>query len=207
MVILAVDPGLSTCGWAVVRPVTGAIVELGFIGSEREAAYDVSTDRIQRLAVQATTLAAVAGRHEVTRIIGEAVTLGGPVHVKLAMSVGLHLSWGVLTELARARGARLYEVRPQVWQDAIQPVRKGKKIDYPRLERAMAEHVGPQVGAQLACIGKADRNHALDACGIGMLLALRPQLATRIVMPAKPRVVMSETVITWFPEERKDVTR
>lgn len=178
--ILAVDPGLSNCGWAVVRPRTGAIVELGVISSDREAAYDVSTDRIQRLALQAHALAAAVDRHGCDRIVGEAITLGGPVHVKLAMSVGLHLSWGVLTGLAHGRKLPLFEVGPKVWQHAIQPGRK--KIHYPSLEQAMAAHVGPQVGAQLMCIEKAKREHALDACGIGMLAALQPQELTRIVM-------------------------
>lgn len=177
--ILAVDPGLSKCGWAVVRPDTGAIVELGLIASDRDNDYDISTDRIQRLVIQAETLAAVIDRHGCDRIVAEAVTLGGPVHVKLTMSIGLHLSWGVLTELSRARQLPLFEVGPKVWQHAIQPGRK--KIHYPSLEAEMVKHVGPQVGGQLLCIAAGDRNHALDACGIGMLAALRPHDATRIV--------------------------
>jgi len=180
MVILAVDPGLNKCGWAVVRPKTGAIVELGVIVLERENAYDISTDRIQRLAVQAHILAGAVDRHGCDRVIGEAITLGGPVHIKLAMAIGLHLSWGGLTELARSRGLPLFEVPPKVWEHAVQPGRD--KIDYDSLERAMAKHVGPQVGGQLACIPEGERNHALDACGIGMLLALEPAKATRIVM-------------------------
>lgn len=179
--ILAVDPGLAKCGWAIVRPGSGAIVELGVLAQDRENAYDVSTDRIQRTAVQSLLFGDLVVRHGITTIIGEAVTLGGPVHVKLAMSVGLHLSWGVLTALACDRGLALYEVPPKVWQHAVQPDRK--KIHYPSLESAMASHVGPQVGAQLACIAAGNRNHALDACGIGMLYALRPQLATRIAKP------------------------
>lgn len=176
--ILAVDPGIAKCGWAIVRPGTGAIVELGVLVQDREPAYDVSTDRVQRTATQAALFGELVARHGVTTVIGEAVTLGGPVHVKLAMSIGLHLSWGVLTTLACERGLGLFEVPPKVWQHAVQPDRK--KIHYPSLEAAMTKHVGPQVGAQLATIPKAERNHALDACGIGMLLALRPHEATRI---------------------------
>lgn len=200
--ILAVDPGLATCGWAIVTPRTGAIVELGTFTSDREKAFDVSTDRIQRLADQAQLFADVLGRHDCTSVIGEAVTLGGPVHIKLAMSIGLHLSWGVLTELARSRSLPLYEVPPKVWQHEVQPGRK--KIDYPSLEAAMTKHVSRAVGAQLACIPKADRNHALDACAIGMLLALQPQLATRVRMPLR---ITSAQAHGAFPVElRKDVT-
>lgn len=176
--ILAVDPGIAKCGWAIVRPTTGAIVELGVLVADRDEAYDVSTDRVQRADLQAHFLGMLALRYSVTTIAAEGVTLGGPVHVKLAMSVGLHLSWGVLTTLARERGLDLIEVMPKVWQHAVQPGRK--KIHYPSLEAEMAKHVGPQVGAQLLAIPPSERNHALDACGIGMLAALQPQLATRI---------------------------
>lgn len=179
--ILAVDPGLAKCGWAIVRPGSGAIVDLGVLALDRENAYDVSTDRIQRAALQSLLFGDLIARHCVTTIIGEAVTLGGPVHIKLAMSIGLHLSWGVLTALACDRGLALYEVPPKVWQHAVQPGRK--KIHYGDLERDLAKHVGPQVGAQLMCIAAAQRNHALDACGIGMLFALRPHEATRIAKP------------------------
>lgn len=192
--ILAVDPGLGECGWAVVTPKTGAVVELGVFVSERENAYDISTDRIQRLDRLACTLGAVADRHSITAIAAEGITLGGPPHIKLAMAPALFLSWGVLTELARSRGVPLFEVMPKVWQHAIQP--GTKKINYDKLEKAMAAHVGPQVGAQLALINKSLRTHALDACGVGMFAALRPHEATRIVQE-RQKVVASEPTVRW----------
>lgn len=177
--ILGVDPGLAKCGWAIVRPGTGAIVELGVLLQEREAGYEVSTDRVHRTVAQASVFYDLIRKHGVESIIGEAVTLGGPVHVKLAMSVGLHLSWGVLSAIAQVRQLDLFEVGPKIWQHAIQPGRK--KIKYDELEASMTKHVGPQVGAQLERIAVGNRNHALDACGIGMLLALRPSEATQIM--------------------------
>lgn len=177
--ILAVDPGLSKCGWAVVEPRTAAIAELGLIVSERDSTLDTSTDRARRIDRQAEILLELVRRHGCDRIAAEGVTLGGPVHVKLAMATGLYLSWGVLTGIARCLGIGLYEVMPKVWQHAVQPGRK--KIHYDSLESAMQEHVGPQVGAQLLAIASSNRNHALDACGIGMLAALRPHEATRII--------------------------
>jgi Holliday junction resolvasome RuvABC endonuclease subunit len=177
--ILSVDPGLSKCGWAVVHPKTGRIAELGVIVEGRENAFDVSTDRIQRADRQAVVLGELVTRYRCTTLIGEAITLGGPLHVKLAMAIGLHLSWGVLTALARERGLWLFEVGPKIWQHAAQPGRK--KIHYPSLEKAMADHVGAQVGGQLLAIAEGNRNHALDACAIGMLMAVSPELATRIV--------------------------
>lgn len=177
--ILAVDPGLNKCGWAIVQPKDGRVLELGVIVQEREGEIDVSADRQRRVDYQAVILGDLVARHGCTTLIGEAITLGGPLHVKLAMAIGLCSSWGVLTTLARERGMWLFEVPPKVWQHEVQPGRK--KVHYPSLEKAMAEHVGPQVGAQLMCIAAGNRNHALDACGIGMLMALSPELATRIV--------------------------
>jgi len=177
--ILAVDPGLATCGWAIVTPGSGRIRALGVLVQDRDDRYEVSTCRIRRANEQARVLAELVRVHGVTAIAAEAITLGGPLPVKLAMSVGLHLSWGVITAVAVERELELLEVPPKVWQHAVQPGRK--KIDYGSLEASMGEHVGPQVGAQLLAIPKADRNHALDACGIGMLAALRPHEATRII--------------------------
>lgn len=177
--ILAVDPGLAKCGWAVVAPGTGAIAELGVIASERDNVLAMSTDRARRADRQVEALLEIVRRHGCDRIAAEGVTLGGSVHVKLAMATGLYLSWGGLTGIARCLGLGLYEVMPKIWQHAVQPGRK--KIHYDSLFESMTKHVGPQVGAQLLCIAESQRNHALDACGIGMLAALRPHEATRII--------------------------
>lgn len=173
--ILGVDPGYAKCGWSIVEPRTGRVRALGVIFTEKVAGLDLSTDRARRVAVVSAELANLAAVHECTAIAAES-----PLGYGAAAAVAANmLPWGALILLATLRELNLVEVRAKTWQHAVQPGRK--KIDYPSLERSMRAHVGPQVGAQLMCIPDAQRNHALDACGIGMLYALRPEDASRVL--------------------------
>lgn len=56
------------------------------------------------------------------------------------------------------------------------------KVDYADVERRLAEFIGRAGTAadQLAAIKPKLRNHALDAAGIGVFIALRTGEATRI---------------------------
>lgn len=181
MTILAIDPGLATCGWAVVSPTTGTIYELGTIITPPLEGCDEWTDRMRRLNRQADELEAIARRHGCTRIAAEEASLGGPPKARLGMAIALCSSWGAIVGLARSLRVSLFAVPPKVWQHAIQP--GAKKINYKTLFAALALHIaaGSDCAAQLRAIKAADQNHALDACGIGILAALRPHLTTRIV--------------------------
>lgn len=198
--ILAIDPGIATCGWAVVTPGRGELVDLGVIISPPDSDVDGSTDRARRLAEQAALFRAIATAYAVTTIAVEAVSLGGPPKARLAMGMCLSLSWGALVMLAIDLGAALLEIRPKQWQGAIQE--GAKKIDYDALFIAMTAHIrgtpGHEVVAeQLGAIAERHRNHALDAGGIGIFAALRPHLANRIVEARKG---------TPLHVERKDTT-
>lgn len=173
--ILGVDPGYAKCGWSIVEPRTARIIELGVIFTEKVTGLDVSTDRARRVAVVGAELGHVALAHQCTAIAAESPLGYGPA---AAVAANM-LPWGALIQLAVVRGLELAEVKAKTWQHAVQPGRK--KIDYPSLEREMRRHVGPQVGARLMCIPDSQRNHALDACGVGMLFALRPREAKRIL--------------------------
>lgn len=179
--ILAVDPGLATCGWAVVAPSTGEVVDLGVVISPSDPDADDTVDRARREAKQCAALLEVARRHRVTRIVAESVSLGGPPRARLPMALSLSLSWGGLCMLAIALGAELLEVKPKVWQHQCAPGLK--RIDYDKLFAAIAAvlRCNPDLTKLLRSIAESDRNHALDACGIGFVGALMPQLATVIV--------------------------
>lgn len=179
--ILAVDPGIASCGWAIVTPGTGRVLELGVIASDRDDRFDVTADRARRADRQAEALLELVRRHDCKAIAAESVSIGGPPHVRTTMALSLSLSWGVLVGLARTLGLALYEATPKVWQHAVQPD-AGKKIDYDKLFAAMARYVRGQAAAeQLAALRPSHRNHALDAAGVGLLAALRPSAATTIV--------------------------
>ena len=179
--ILAIDPGLATCGWAVVVPGSGEVLEIGTIITPPITGLDEWTDRMRRLDSQAEVLEAVARRHGCSTIAAEEASLGGPPRSRLGMAIALCSSWGHIVGLSRALRASLFAVPPKVWQHAIQPGRR--KVDYDALFRSMAEHVALHAipSGQLRAIKACDRNHALDACGVGMLAALRPHLTTVIV--------------------------
>lgn len=178
--ILGIDPGLATCGWAVLDS-AGRVADLGLIASAPNRKLDESTDRARRAAAQSDILRDVARRHHVRTIACEAMSFGGPPSARFAMAVSLGLSWGVVTDLAIAIGAGLYSIAPKLWQHAIQPGSSGAGIDYPKLEAAIAKYVGQHAVAALALIPESKRNHPLDAVGIGLFAALRREQADRIV--------------------------
>lgn len=191
--ILAVDGGIATSGWAIVTPITGAIVELGAVLLPPIAGVDETTDRAMRAAIQATQLRAVAQRYEragtpIAAIAGEAVSLGGPPKARLAMATALNLCWGNLVMLAITRGVDLLEVRPKLWQHAVQG--HSDAVDYEAIERAVVAHIQGMPGhelslEQLLAIPQKQRNHPLDACCVGMFAARRRHECARIVEDGK----------------------
>ena len=179
--ILAIDPGLGTCGWAIVAPITGRVIALGLLLSQCDSALDKSTDRCRRIADQAQAIVALArttaGDERITAIAAEAMSIaGGPARYAMAISLGL--SWGAIAGVATALGKQLVEVPPKVWQHAITP--GAGKIDYGAVEKRLSAFVRGAAAAQLAAIPMRHRNHALDACGIGVFAALRMSETTRI---------------------------
>lgn len=180
--ILAIDPGLATCGWAVVTPRTGRVLALGVLLSQPDAKLDESTDRARRASVQAIALRQVARSTGCTTIAAEAMSFGGPPNARFAMAVSLGLSWGVIAGLAVATGAELLEIPPKRWQHAIDP--EATTIDYEVVFRKLSEFVAGAASTQLAAIKERHRNHAIDACGIGVFAALMPDATTRITRGA-----------------------
>ncbi len=174
--ILSVDPGYAKCGWSVVEPDTGRVVALGVIVTTKDPRADLSTDRARRVATVSGELAVIAVAHDCTSIAAEQA-LGHGAAAAVAANM---LPWGALVMLAVMRGAQLVEIRAKVWQHAVLGLEAGK-VDYAKVEKELARYVGGQLAVELLAIKKADRTHALDACGIGMLAALRPHEATRIV--------------------------
>ena len=180
--ILALDPGLATCGWALVRPLTGRVVALGVLLSEPDPELDSSTDRARRAADQGRAIVSLAacrtGDETVTAIAAEAMSFSGHPSSRFAMAISVGLSWGVIAGVATAIGKELVEVPPKRWQHAI--TGKPGKVDYDQVFAALAAFVRGRAAEQLAAIPKRHRNHALDACGLGVFTALRPTQATRI---------------------------
>lgn len=173
MTILAVDPGLATCGYAVISP-RARVVELGTLVSKPTRGINEHTDRARRTRHQAFELATIARRNSVTAIAAEQMSWGGPG--RFAIAISLCLSWGALLGLAEAIGVDVLEVPPKQWQHAITGI--DGKVDYPTLFEAMAKFVGPE---QLVHIPAGKREHAIDAVGVGLYALLRTTSAIRRV--------------------------
>lgn len=170
--ILAIDGGNRTLGWAVVEPRTGRVLELGDLFQEPIAGLDDTTCRATRARNQARLFVAITKRHAITAIAAEACSLGGAPKARLAMAIGINLCWGELVMLAEVLEVPLYEVPPKIWQRAIVP-ESAKSIDYGEVERRLTDFITGAAFNQLFAIPKARRNHALDAVGVGVYAAMR----------------------------------
>ena len=183
--IVALDPGLGTFGWAIVAERTARVLALGVLLSDRDPELDESTDRARRVADQARGILALArstsgvGAERVTAIAAEAMSFGGAPGARFAMAISLGLSWGALAGVATALDLPLVEIPPKRWQRAIVPD-AGKRVDYDQVFAKLDKFVRGAAAEQLAAIPMRHRNHALDACGIGVFAALRMSQATRI---------------------------
>lgn len=179
--ILAVDPGLATCGWAIVTPHTARVVAVGVLTSDHDPLVDEWTDRVQRVSRQAAKLAEVAKLYSARSIAAEAISCGGPPSARFSMGTSLCLSWGVLAGIACTLRIDLAEVAPKMWQHAVCP--GVEKIDYGEVFKLLSTFVESHAAKSLWSIRPGLRNHALDAVGVGVYAALRD--VTRISQPTE----------------------
>lgn len=183
--ILAFDGGLATCGYAAVRPRTGVVVELGALTNKPAPGVDVHVDRMRRMSRLGATLRGVAVRVGATQLALETPSLGGPPKARLAMAIALYSFAGMVVMLGLSLGIDVVHVEPQQWQPAVAPGAVGDngKVDYEELFAALHQYVAGQSETLLA-IPLKQRNHALDAVGVGLFAALVPTTQSMRVMEA-----------------------
>lgn len=168
--ILAVDSALANLGWAIVRPGTGRVVDLGVSVTKPTKGADEWTDRGRRIAHQAKVLADLVERYDVRTIAAEGISIGGSLPVKYNMAVSLCLAWGMFAGVAEGMGCALVQVMAKQWQHAVTD--SPTKINYDDLFARLCVFVGEQQGAALSTIDQDLRNHAVDAVGVGVYAAL-----------------------------------
>jgi Holliday junction resolvasome RuvABC endonuclease subunit len=185
-VILGVDTGLATCGWALLDERACSFVDLGVVTQKAVKGRTITLDRIQR----ANALAQVLGSHVrgVSIVVVESLSLGMPGAIA-KLSVGL--SWGTLLGIVAMLDPkpRLLTIAPQRWQREVLP-NAGKSVDYDELARAAAEHLlarHPAAARALRRIPESKRNHAIDAAMIALCGALRPQRCEDVGEPDRQR--------------------
>lgn len=177
--ILAIDTGLATCGWALLDERRCELVDLGVVLTKKHGAEAVTIDRARRALAQAQVIAEKAVG--VKTIVVERMSF--PRNMGAAVSIAL--SWGVALGLVSMLDPRprLLAIAPQKWQREILPDTKGK-IDYEQLERAATAHVRrrhPRAHSALRRMPGRHRNHALDAAMIALVAGLRPAQCEIIV--------------------------
>lgn len=172
--ILSVDPGLATCGWAVVEECNGKLVDLGVITQAADAKGGKNADRLARLQVQSAELLEVAEHFGARVIVAESLSFNPKAFGNMIASVCL--SWGALVGLAQALDVHIVAIPPKRWQNSVLGY-TAKKIDYDVVFALLSSYVlttaGEALHGKLARIAKGQRNHALDAVGVGVHAAMR----------------------------------
>ena len=178
--ILGIDTGLATCGWALLDETTRQFQDLGVIEQPKSPAMNVTLDRAVRTNKQAQVLAGkLVG---CSMIVVEQMSF--PPGAGINAAVPIALSWGVVVGLVASMPVRprLLTVSPQKWQRAVQP-NAGKRIDYDEIAHTAAQYIlskHPQASMALQLLPKAQQSHAIDAAMIALMGALRPGVCTEV---------------------------
>jgi hypothetical protein len=177
--ILGVDTGLATCGWALLDEKEQSFLDLGVLVQKPIKGAKITLDRVQRT----NALAKVLSKHApgCGTIVVEQMSLGMPGAIA-KLSIGL--SWGVILGIASmlSPAPRLLTIAPQRWQREVMP-NAGRSVDYDKLARHAAAFIlrhHPRAAAALKRIPEDHRNHALDAAMIALCGALRPGRCTAV---------------------------
>lgn len=170
--ILGIDTGIATCGWALLDPKRCSFEDLGVVIQPKLKADTVSIDRARRGNVQAQVLADKAPG--CTLVVVEEMSLGVPGSLA-KLSIGL--SWGVILGIVAMMEPRpeLLSIPPKRWQREVMP-HTGKKVDYEELARAAAAYIlrnHPKAAKALKAIDPSHRQHAIDAAMIALCGFLR----------------------------------
>lgn len=164
--ILGIDPGLTTFGWAKLSS-RAQVIDLGILVQPTKKKAKDHAGRTHRQALLVDELV-----HDCTTVVAEALSFPR-FHSAVA---SLALSWGVILGVCTARGLRVVSVSPQKWQHAA-AAQAGGSIDYEllvkQLELHVRTHAAPRAVAALDAITVSKRSHALDAVGVALYGAVR----------------------------------
>lgn len=179
VMILAIDGGLATFGWAVINPRLAYVEACGVLIQKPDPKLGVHADRQRRAGAQAALITSLMARLDFETFAIEEPSFAP--RSSASAKIGIGMSWGVAQGLAWAARAELRVLPPKVWQRAIIPAEPGENpraaIPYERVAAALEAYVDLRATG-LDQIAKGQRNHAMDAIGIGVYAALRPVLKT-----------------------------
>ncbi len=163
--ILGIDTGMATCGWARFDTIGRRFVDLGAFATEKSQGKAKTDDQVDRIEIVADVLEMVT--RDVEIIVVERMSFASAASI-----APIALCMGAVVGLSRAAAARprVYTVKPQAWQRAVQPS-AGKRVDYAEIERSVGEYVRRDRASErsLDSLPSDLRNHALDACAIALM--------------------------------------
>lgn len=171
--ILGLDTGIATCGWALLDENKCELVDTGVLIQPQSEGKTITLDRLERSNAAAKVIAKHAPGS--SAIVVEQLSLGMPGAIA-KLNVGL--CWGVVIGVVAMLDPRprLLTVSPQRWQRMVLP-HSGKRVDYDEIASVAVEFIlskHPRAGRSLESIPKRHRSHAIDACMLALVGALRP---------------------------------
>jgi len=177
--ILGIDTGLATCGWALLDERSRRFVDVGVVVTKKLEGGKVTLDRARRINVQAAVLAEKAKGCSVIVVERMSFPPGGANAM-----VPIALSWGLVLGLVAMLDPRprLLTIAPQRWQREVMP-NAGKSVDYDELAARAAQHIlanHPSAAARFEKMPRSRWSHAIDAAMIALVAALRPRRCEEI---------------------------
>lgn len=173
--ILGLDTGLKTCGWALLDERRCSFLDLGVViqPQKKHLARTVTLERARRANIQAGIIAAKAPGCSTVVVEQLSMGVGGRI-----AQVSIGISWGIVLGVVATlpERPRLLTIAPQVWQREVCPSVKGK-VDYETLATAVGWHIlkrHPLAAEALRKIDDDHKQHAIDAAMIALVGALRP---------------------------------
>jgi hypothetical protein len=171
--ILGVDSGLATFGWALLDDSCCSFVDLGVVIAPKTD-DPVTLDRARRCVPHSRLLAKKA--QGVSVIVVERMSF--PPGAGMNAAVPIALSWGVVigVHAMLEPSPKLLTIAPQRWQREVLP-HAGRAIDYAELAYVAGQHLlrrHPKAWSMLQRIDEKHHNHAIDAAMIALVAALRP---------------------------------
>jgi hypothetical protein len=171
-VILAVDTGMATLGWALYDETRNSFADLGVSLTDKDDRIGVTLDRVQRIAAQAHLVAEKA--RGCSTVVIEQLSFPPGAGVKAICPISL--SWGAVAGVASSLDPlpTLLTISPQKWQAEV----LGYKADYDEIFSAATTHLRtrhPAAYAALERIPARQQNHAVDAAMMALCAGLRSQ--------------------------------
>lgn len=166
-VVLGLDPGFSSFGWAALRLVPEGgeeVLEVGCIRTERGKGKGLVRDDDRRRAAEiARALLRVTRRHVPAVLCAEALSHVNPRESRMPVSTTVKVgrAWGEVDMLAELLETALVQVAPQTIKKAVCGNRSASKAD---VQRDLLRRY-PELGSLLEAIPASLREHPVDAVG------------------------------------------